>query len=503
MVGPAGWKGRTSGEHPDPPTIKEPLAKMTITSLIFVLFTALALAVYYVLPRRPQNLWLLFVSYGFIVSWDWTFAAVLGMVTVINFLFALRLQINDQSHRGLLWLGIGFNVLILVFFRAAGFFLPELEALLASLRISTQAGGLQILVPLGLSYYTLQTISYLVDVYRGQLKAESDFVNFALYLAYFPKLLAGPIERARTFLPKLAQPRVVDNRMFAQSLMLIFVGLVRKFFIADTLTASFLPDVFEAPANYAPPELVFWLIIYAFALYNDFAGYTDIVRAISGFFGIDLSPNFRAPYFSRNFTEFWKRWHITLSEWLRDYIYYPLSRLLSRSNSRYRRFASLAIPPLITMLVSGIWHGFSFNMILWGGLHGSYLIVERIPTLWRPIVASQDQSLWRQWLGRVTVFCLVTLAWVPFRWELPAAFQLWDALLNWSDMAIRYRRLLFVLPLILFSLILDFLQYRSEDEFIFLKWSPLAKAACMTIILFLIFILTAGDFEQPFVYQAF
>jgi D-alanyl-lipoteichoic acid acyltransferase DltB (MBOAT superfamily) len=403
----------------------------------------------------------------------------------------------------MLWLGIGLNVLTLVFFRAAGFFLPELESVFASLGLSTQAGGLHILVPLGLSYYTLQTISYLVDVYRGQLKPESDLVNFALYLAYFPKLLAGPIERARTFLPKLDQPRRVDNRVIAESVLLIFVGLVRKLVIADTLAASFLSDVFEIPAKYTPPELVFWLVIYAFTLYNDFAGYTDIVRGISGFFGIDLSPNFRAPYFSRNFTEFWKRWHITLSEWLRDYIYYPIRRALSRSNSSSRSLANLVVPPLITMLVSGMWHGFSLNMMLWGGLHGFYQIAERIPSLWRPMVPPQNQPLWKQWLGIVVVFFLVILAWVPFRWELPVALQLWEALLNWSDLSIRYRRMLLILPLLFGSLVLDFIQYRSEDEFIFLKWSPLSKAACMAIVLFVIFILTGGDFEQPFVYQAF
>ncbi len=476
---------------------------MTITSIHFFTFTALAVAVYYLLPRRPQNVWLLFVSYVFIVSWDWMFAAVLGVVTAINFLVALRLGVNAQGPRGLLWLGIGFNILTLVFFRVAGFFLAELHAVLASLGLSTQAGGLHILIPLGLSYYTLQSISYLVDVYRGQLKAESDFVNFALYLAYFPKLVAGPMERARAFLPKLAQPRTVDNHEIAQSVMLLFVGLVRKFIVADTLSAFFFRDVFETPAKYSAPELLLWLVIYAFALYNDFAGYTDIVRGVSGFFGIHLSPNFRAPYFSRNFTEFWKRWHITLSEWLRDYIYYPISRAISRSHSTYRSLANLVVPPLITMLVSGMWHGFSLNMIFWGGLHGSYLIVERIPALWRPIVPPQHQPLWRQWLGMGVVFFLATLAWVPFRWELPAALQLWGALLNWSDVAIRYRRMLLVAPLLLGSLVIDFIQHWSEDEFIFLNWSPLTKAACMATVLFLIFILAAGDFEQPFVYQAF
>ena len=476
---------------------------MTITSLNYFIFTVLALAVYYLLPRRPQNVWLLFVSYVYIVSWDWTFAAVLGIVTAINFLLALRLRIKDQGQSRLLWFGIVFNVLTLVFFRAADFFLPELKAALDSLGLSTQGGGLQILVPLGLSYYTLQTISYLVDVYRGQLTAESDFIDFALYLAYFPKLLAGPMERARSFLPKLAQPRMVDNQVIARSVMLIVVGLVRKLVIADTLTASFLPDVFVIPAKYTPPELVFWMVIYAFALYNDFAGYTDIVRGISGFFGIDLSRNFRAPYFSRNFTEFWKRWHITLSEWLRDYIYYPISRMLSRSNSNYRNLANLVVPPMITMLVSGVWHGFSLNMILWGGLHGLYLIVERIPSLWRPIVLPQHQTLWRQWLGTIAVFSFVILDWVPFRWDLPEALHLWEALLNWSDVAIRYRRMFLVLPILFGSVVLDFIQYRSGDEFIFLKWSPLTKAACMAIVLFWIFILTAGDFEQPFIYQAF
>lgn len=476
---------------------------MLITSINFVLFASLTLAVYYLLPRRPQNVWLLFVSYIFVVSWDSKFAAVLGMVTTVNFLIALRLRINDQGQRGLLWLGIGFNVLALVFFRAAGFFLPQLEAKLGSLGLFTQTGGLQVLIPLGLSYYVLQAISYLVDVYRGQLKAESDFVDFALYLGYFPKLIAGPIERARTFLPRLAQPRLVDNQVIAKSTMLIFVGLGRKLLIADTLNASFLPDVFEFPARYNPTELIIWLIIYAFALYNDFAGYTDIVRGISGLFGIELSPNFHAPYFSRNFTEFWKRWHITLSEWLRDYVYFPLSRILSRASPSHRNLANFVLPPLLTMLVSGMWHGFSLNMIIWGGLHGIYQIAERIPSLWRPIVPPQNLPVWKQSLGTVVVFSFVILAWVPFHWELPAAFDSWEALLNWSDISIRYRRLFLIWPIVLGSLLLDWYQYHSRDEFIFLKWSPLAKAACMAIVLFWLFIVTGGDFEQPFIYQAF
>ena len=476
---------------------------MTITSSNYILFTALAIGVYYFLSRRMQNNWLLLVSYIFIITWDWKFAIVLGVITTINFLIAPQLRINDQGRRGLLWLGIGVNVSALLLFRAANFFLLELEAVLGSFDISTQAGGLKILIPLGLSYYVLQAISYLVDVYRGQVKAEASFVDFALYLAYFPKLIAGPIERARTFLPKLAQPRVVDNLVIARSVMLIFMGMTRKLLIADRLNASLLVDVFEIPAKYTQLELILWLVIYAFALYNDFAGYTDMVRGVSGLFGIELSVNFRTPYFSRNFTEFWKRWHITLSEWLRDYIYFPLSRLLNRRGSSYRNLASLILPPMLTMLVSGLWHGLSVHMLVWGGLHGLYQIIERIPALWRPIVPPQNQPIWRQWLGMVVVFTFVTLAWVPFGWGAPGAFDLWSALLDWSDVAIRYRRLFLAVPFLLASLLIDLIQYKSDDEFVFLNWSPLARATCMAIILLMVFIVTGDDFEQPFVYQAF
>jgi D-alanyl-lipoteichoic acid acyltransferase DltB (MBOAT superfamily) len=476
---------------------------MNFISINFFLFAILALGIYYWLPKRPQNAWLLFVSYGFIVTWAWHFAFVLAAVTVANFILASHLRVDDQGRRGLLGVGIAVNVFVLVFFRSVNFYLPELEAWFTRMGISAQSGSLQILIPLGLSYYVLQVISYLVDVYRGQLQAETDLINFSLYLAYFPKLIAGPLERAKSFLPKLEQPRVVDNRVIAQSVSLIFVGLLRKLLIADVLNASILSDVFLLPQKYSPPELIIWLVIYAFAIYNDFAGYTNIVRGISGFFGIELSSNFQTPYFSRNFTEFWRRWHITLSEWLRDYIYFPISRFLRQRNPNPRNLANFVLPPMVTMLVSGIWHGFSLNMILWGAMHGLYLIVERIPTLWLPSIAPQNRPVWRQGLAMPIVFSLVILAWVPFGWGLPAAFDFFGALFDWSNMAIRYRRLFLVLPFIFLSMVVDFLQYRNRDEFVFLKWPRLAQATSMAVIMLLVFIVTAGDFEQPFVYQAF
>lgn len=476
---------------------------MGITSFNFVLFVVIALGVYYLLPRRPQNYWLLLMSYLFCITWAWQFALVLLLLTLVNFLLARRLDRYDRNRRGLLWLGIGLNVLTLVFFRTANFFVPEMLALLADAGVSTLPGGLQILVPLGLSYYVLQNISYLVDVYRGQMPAATDFIDFALYLAYFPKIVAGPIERARSFLPLLARQRVVDNAVLARSLTLILIGLVRKLLIADPLAAAILSDVYEMPAKYTPPELIGWLLLYAFSLYNDFAGYTSLVRGVSGLFGIELSPNFQQPYFARSFTEFWNRWHITLSHWLRDYIYFPLSRMLLRRNPSRRNLPNLIIPPMVTMLVSGLWHGFSWHMLLWGGLHGLYQVVERIPSLWRPVVPPQQQPWWRQGVSMGIIFSLVILAWVPFQWGLPGALEFWRALLDWSSAAIRYRRLLLALPLLVLAVGLDWLQYRYQDEVIFIRWPRLAQAALMASSIFLLLFAIQVDQDEPFVYQGF
>ena len=476
---------------------------MNITSLHFILFTLLALTVYYLLPRRFQNYWLLFISYIFCITWAWQFALILALLTVANFVLAQRLHKGGEP-RGFLWLGISLNILALIFFRTANFFLPESLALLTGLGVSTEAGGLQFLIPIGLSYYVLENISYLVDVYRKQMEAVTDFVDFALYLAYFPKLVAGPIERARSFLPKLAKQRFVDNEVLARSFTLIIIGVVRKLLIADILAAAILPDVYEIPAKYTPPELLGWLLLYAFSLYNDFAGYTSIVRGISGLFGIELSSNFQQPYFARTFTEFWNRWHITLSHWLRDYIYFPLSRMLLRRNLSRRNLPNLILPPLVTMLASGLWHGFNWHMLLWGGLHGIYQIIERVPSLWRPTVPPQRQPRWRQVGFVVLIFAFVILAWVPFRWELPVAFEFWRSLFNWSGLAINYRRLFLVAPLIAGAIGLDWLQYHYQDEVVFLRWPRLAQAFCLALVLLFVFISTGeGDVGEPFVYQGF
>jgi len=474
---------------------------MSITSLTFAGLVLLTLAFYYALPRRAQNLLLLGVSYAFYATWSWWYLLVLWALTLANFGLAQRVRRKGQPRRGALWAGIAVNVAALAVLKYESFFVPGLRATLDRIGVQTGAGGLDVLLPVGMSFYIVAAISYQADVYRGLVAPADDLVDFAVYLAYFPKLLAGPIERARTFLPRLAAPRVVDNDQLARSFTLIVLGVVRKLVLADTLTLMLPRGVFGNPNEYGAPQLIGYLLIYALALYNDFAGYTNIVRGVSGLFGIELSANFATPYFSRNLTEFWNRWHITLSHWLRDYIYFPTSRALLRRNPSRTNIPNLFLPPLLTMLASGLWHGTGWTMLLWGALHGVYLVGERLLALWRPSGPPQRQPRWRQLFAMLVVVTLVVLAWVPFRApDVPRALDYWQGMLDFSDLR---RPTVRVFVVILPALWLDWVQYRRGDELVFLRWRRLAQAALLALAILAIFLATQTDTGAPFVYQGF
>ncbi|HEX3053652.1 MAG TPA: MBOAT family O-acyltransferase [Aggregatilineaceae bacterium] len=476
---------------------------MNIVTLSFAAFVLVVLALYYLLPRRPQNILLLGASYIFYATWSIEFPFILFAVTLVSFVLAQRLQpteTNATERRRWLWLGIGFNLFVLVLFKYAGFFVDDITARLSSWGL-THTEGLEILLPIGLSFYILQAISYLIDVSRKQLPASTDMIDFALYMAYFPKLTSGPIERARAFLPKLNAQRIVDNDQLARSFTLIVVGVVRKLVIADSLAAMIPAAYYNAPGTLSVVNLLTYALAYAFWLYNDFAGYTSVVRGVSGLFGIELSPNFQQPYFARNFTEFWNRWHITLSQWLRDYIYFPLSRALIRRNPSRWNVWNILLPPLVTMLLSGLWHGTGWHMVVWGGLHGLYLVGERLFGLWRPAVAPQKQPRWRQVFAIGVVFTLVVIAWVPFSLTLPHATEFARRLT--LDRTL-HRPSVRVLVVIFISLWIDWVQYRrGGNEIVFLRWPRLVQATLLALALLAIFLVTQATISPPFIYQGF
>ena len=474
---------------------------MNISSITFLIFTVAVVLLHNFIPTKLKNPFLLLASYGFVFSWNWQFCIYLLIITIFQYYYGLVLY--KTPKRGYIVLGVAVNLLVLAYFRSVNFLIPEVADYFSKIGFHIPLEGVVILAPIGVSYHILQNISYLVDIYRKQLTPSNNFINFALFLAYFPKILAGPIERARTFLPKLENLKPVDLDLLSRSVTLLLLGLIRKLVIADPLMKS-IPDlIFVDPAHYSPIDLIGWLIIYSFVIYNDFAGYTSIIRGISGFLGIELSNNFAFPYFSRNFSEFWNRWHITLSHWLRDYVYFPVSRWLIQIFPNRRNLVNFIIPPIVTMFVSGLWHGLSWHMILWGSLHGIYQVVERFIAFNKPVIPPDQQPAFKQVFSNVFVFGLVLLAWVPFRMETNIAFIYWKSMFNFSNFAIEGKRLLLILPYIIILVVVEWLLYRHQDEIAFLKFPRHIRAFLTAAALIVIIIASATNSQTPFIYQGF
>jgi D-alanyl-lipoteichoic acid acyltransferase DltB (MBOAT superfamily) len=298
-------------------------------------------------------------------------------------------------------------------------------------------------------------------------------------------------------------PQELTEQTVKRSISLVVVGLVRKLILADSLIAAIPADVFQNPSQYPSLLLVLWLLAYAFALYNDFAGYTNIVRGISGLFGIELTSNFNVPYFSRSFSEFWTRWHISLSNWLRNYIYFPLSRYLIKKIPNRDRVVHFIIPPLITMLVSGLWHGLTWNTFVWGGLHGCFLIIEQLFNRGKARISLDLLPKWRQVLSALGVFIFVVMAWVPFHTGLSATLSYWQSLFSFSRQFANLQNVNFFAPMVVLAMaiVVDIFQYKNE--FFFLKWPGWLQSALLAAVILTLFLMSSADKGAPFIYQSF
>lgn len=379
---------------------------MVFNSLQFAGFFAVMFVAYWRLEHRHRKWLLLIGSYVFYGSWDWRFLGLIVVSTVVDYAIGRRLGREDTRHRtALLFASMATNLGILGIFKYANFFADSAARFLGDIGLSPNEPFLQLVLPVGISFYTFQTMSYTIDVYRGRLDAVHDPVLFATFVAYFPQLVAGPIERARDLLPQLAAPaRPLDRDRVASGIGLVLLGLTKKVVLADGV-ASVADQAFEAPGQLS--SIAVWAGVLAFAIqiYGDFSGYTDIARGVSRLLGIELTLNFTQPYLSRNITEFWRRWHITLSNWLRDYLYIPLG---GNRHGPSRTYVNL----MLTMLLGGLWHGASWNFVLWGGLHGAMLAAHRALRGGR--VPSEQLRL-VQLPAIVTTAGCVILAWVFFR----------------------------------------------------------------------------------------
>lgn len=347
---------------------------MIFNSITFVAFLAVVLPLHWLVPARRRNVVLLVASYVFYGWWDWRFLGLIAVSTVVDFAIGQRLAASAREgfRKRLLATSLLVNLGVLGVFKYFDFFVDGAVDLATSIGFDTSAPTLGLLLPVGISFYTFQTISYTFDVYRRRVEPAERFIDFATYVAYFPQLVAGPIERARRLLPRVQGQRertFPRGERLDRALSLIVSGLFKKVVLADGV-APFVNEVFADPERFGPVAVAAGVVGFAIQLYGDFSGYTDIARGVSELFGIDLMVNFRQPYLSRNITEFWRRWHISLSDWLRDYVYIPFG-----GNRGPTWFVARNL--MATMLLGGLWHGASWNFVIWGALHGAALVVHR------------------------------------------------------------------------------------------------------------------------------
>jgi len=387
-------------------------------SLDFAVFLPVVFVLYWLaLGRRTrwQNLFVLAASYVFYGWWDWRFLSLIFVSSCVDYLVGLGLgtAVKERTRRLLLFASISVDLGLLGFFKYYNFFAESFSSAFSLLGHQWDPTTLRIILPVGISFYTFQAMSYSIDVYRRRLEPTRDIVAFLAFVSFFPQLVAGPIERASHLLPQFHRARVFDYNRAVDGLRQMLCGLFKKIVIADNC-ARYVNVIFGDYTSYGGSTLLLGAVLFSLQIYGDFSGYSDIAVGTSRLFGFDLSRNFAFPYFSRDVAEFWRRWHISLSTWFRDYVYIPLGGSRCPRTQQVRNV-------VIVFLVSGLWHGANWTFVVWGAIHAMCLlplVLLGTRRKDREIVAEgRLRPSWRELAEMIATFALVTTAWVFFRSE--------------------------------------------------------------------------------------
>ncbi len=403
---------------------------MLFNSIEFLLFLPIVFAAYWTLniwterPKalRAQNFLILAASYVFYGWWDWRFLSLIAFSTVVDYAVGLQIakananelvadapeNARSKTAKRWLWVSLAVNLGLLGYFKYANFFIENWIEAWAAAGVHMNSWSLKVILPVGISFYTFQTLSYSIDIYRRKLEPARDLIEFAAFVSFFPQLVAGPIERASKLLPQIQQRRRFDYDEGVSGLRLILWGIFKKVVVADTC-AIYANDIFANYTEYSGPTLVLGAVFFAFQIYGDFSGYSDIAIGTGRLFGIRLMTNFRTPYFSRDIAEFWRRWHISLSTWFRDYLYIPLG------GSRVGKWKAVR-NTFVIFLVSGFWHGSNWTFIAWGLIHALLFLPLLLTGRNRQNTGDiEGLPSFRQLVGMFGTFAAVTVAWVFFR----------------------------------------------------------------------------------------
>ena len=471
---------------------------MLFTEINFVYFIFVVVALQFVGNNTYKKVVLLSASYFFYGYWDWRFLSLIWISTIVDFMVgkAIYSSFDHKKRKRLLFISIFTNLSILGFFKYFNFFIDSFNYLTDR---PEAFNTLHIILPIGISFYTFQTMSYTIDIYRNKLRPTKSILDFSNFVAFFPQLVAGPIERAKNLLPQMEKYSGVSSQYLKKAIILIFLGYVKKVFIADNI-APIVNHHFENYMLLNSFETFYALYLFSFQIYFDFSGYSDIARGLALLFGVNLIENFNQPYFSKSPTEFWSRWHISLSTWLKDYLYIPLGGNqagLVRTN----------INLMATMLLGGLWHGASWNFVLWGGLHGFYLILNKIIRRYK----AQRKS--RRVINNFTpikilfTYLLILITWLPFRSNnLDVTISIFSNILNFTG-NVSYSNVYTMLFLFVLLLSLDLPAYFLGTHLFLLKIPKMILTIIIAIVtifgIMITLFLNPIDTARPFIYFQF
>lgn len=465
---------------------------MLFNSVEFLLFFPVCLIIYWLLRSiRAQNIFLLLASYFFYAWWDYRFLSLIIFSSAVDWYCGLKIDSLPDKSQKRLWLGLSLltNFGILAFFKYYNFFIPEFARLMNEIGFNTHWSSLQIILPVGISFYTFQTVSYSIDIYRGQLKPSRKIIDFFSFVSFFPQLVAGPIERASQLLPQFSKKRTLTNADIKFALRKILFGLFKKVALADACAVN-VDLIYKNHEHLHSVFILIGIILFAFQIYGDFSGYSDIAIGTARLFGFRLMENFNRPYFSYSIAEFWARWHISLSTWFRDYLYIPLGGNRKGKMNQIRNI-------MIVFTVSGLWHGANWTFLFWGFLNGLFFL----PSLYQ----NKNNKLSPIFIP--ITFALVCFTWIFFRSQtITEAFSIIEHLFSFeTSFSLLHTKAfldgkLLLISCVFISMLLviegvHFFEKRIQLLPVYLRW--------ISYYLLLVGILYCWSLERNFIYFQF
>ena len=482
---------------------------MLFNSIDFAVFLPIVFLLYWLLANKSlklQNALIVLASYVFYGWWDWRFLSLILFSTLVDYTIGIKLKSekNQTKRKILLWTSICVNLGFLGFFKYANFFLDNFTAAFSFFGSEIATHSLDIILPVGISFYTFQTLSYTIDVYKQKLEPTNDFIVFSAFVSFFPQLVAGPIERATNLLPQFYKKRTFELSKAVDGMRQILWGLFKKIVIADSC-AELANQIFNNSAEMNGSTLVLGALFFTFQIYGDFSGYSDIAIGTSRLFGFNLMQNFKFPYFSRDIAEFWRRWHMSLSTWFRDYLYIPLGGSRGGTWMKVRN-------TFLIFIVSGFWHGANWTFIVWGTLHAIYFLPLLLTNKNRNNLEIVAQGNYlptaRELLQMLSTFTLTVFAWIIFRAnDITHAFhyisEIFSASILEAPKLTDSKEAIITMLLVFIFIFIEWLGRESQFalEHLGLKWKrPLRHALYYTIIIALFW---CNGKEQQFIYFQF